>query len=233
MHNTIILSFIIAIFCFPYQSHATDSPDKKGENPPFANATDSLSYSMGVLLGEQLSPFSSIREKLNPGMIADGLMDALSAKTKITQEEASSILNYFFTFVLPQQNQSEGEEYLENIKNGNPAIQETPSGLLYEIIIPGNPEKIPTENSYVVVNYTGSLPNGDIIDSSYDKDGPVEFQLNSVIEGWTEALQLIGEGGKINIWLPSSLAYGQQGAGIVGPNQAISFEIDLLEVKGE
>ncbi len=107
----------------------------------------------------------------------------------------------------------------------------TSNGLKYKIINPGSGKK-PTEKSTVVCHYRGWLDNGKEFDSSYKRNEPTEFPLNGVIAGWTEGLQLIGEGGKIDLQIPSRLGYGERGMpGAIPPNARLNFTIELIKVK--
>jgi FKBP-type peptidyl-prolyl cis-trans isomerase FkpA len=111
-------------------------------------------------------------------------------------------------------------------------FQTTPSGLKYKIIREGDPSKKPTTADSVLAHYKGWLDNGTIFDSSYDRGEPTSFPLSGVIAGWTEGLQLIGEGGEIELEIPGDLGYGPRGmppAGI-GPNATLHFKVELIEV---
>jgi FKBP-type peptidyl-prolyl cis-trans isomerase FkpA len=111
-------------------------------------------------------------------------------------------------------------------------FQTTASGLKYRIVRAGDPSKKPTRADSVLAHYQGWLDNGTIFDSSYDRGEPTSFPLSGVIEGWTEGLQLIGEGGEIQLEIPGKLGYGPQGmppAGI-GPNATLHFKVELIEV---
>lgn len=111
-------------------------------------------------------------------------------------------------------------------------FQSTPSGLKYKIVREGDPSKKPTAADSVLAHYKGWLDDGTIFDSSYDRGEPTPFPLNGVIEGWTEGLQLIGEGGEIELEIPGKLGYGPRGmppAGI-GPNATLHFKVELIEV---
>jgi len=111
-----------------------------------------------------------------------------------------------------------------------PGVKQTPSGLQYVIINPGE-GRSPKATDSVKVNYRGTLLNGTEFDSSYKRNEPIEFPLNGVIKGWTEGLQLIKEGGKIKLFIPSNLAYGSRGAGgLIGPDETLIFEVELLKV---
>jgi len=112
-----------------------------------------------------------------------------------------------------------------------PGVKQTPSGLQYVIINPGE-GRSPKATDSVKVNYRGTLLNGTEFDSSYKRNEPIEFPLNGVIKGWTEGLQLIKEGGKIKLFIPSNLAYGSRGAGgLIGPDETLIFEVELLKVR--
>ena len=123
-----------------------------------------------------------------------------------------------------------GEKFLsENAtKEG---VVTTASGLQYKIITPGT-GKSPKATDTVLVHYAGTLINGTEFDSSYKRKEPIEFPLNRVIAGWTEGVQLMSEGAKFRFFIPSKLAYGARGAGgVIGPNQALIFDVELLEVR--
>ena len=112
-----------------------------------------------------------------------------------------------------------------------PGVHTTPSGLQYKIISEGA-GKSPKASDTVRVNYRGTTIDGVEFDSSYKRNEPIEFPLNGVIPGWTEGVQLMKEGGKIELFIPSSLAYGSQGAGgVIAPDSTLVFEIELLKIK--
>jgi len=111
-----------------------------------------------------------------------------------------------------------------------PGVKQTASGLQYKSVEPGT-GKAPKATDTVKVNYRGTLLDGTEFDSSYKRNEPIEFPLNGVIPGWTEGLQLIKEGGKILLFIPPNLAYGSRGAGgVIGPDQTLVFEVELLKV---
>lgn len=112
-----------------------------------------------------------------------------------------------------------------------PGVQQTPSGLQYTIIEPGN-GRSPKATDTVEVHYRGTLIDGTEFDSSYKRNQSIEFPLNGVIAGWTEGLQLLKEGGKIQLFIPSNLAYGPRGAGgVIGPDETLIFDVELLKVR--
>jgi FKBP-type peptidyl-prolyl cis-trans isomerase len=110
-------------------------------------------------------------------------------------------------------------------------VKTTASGLQYKIVKEGA-GKSPAATDTVLVHYRGTLLDGTEFDSSYKRNEPISFPLNRVIPGWTEGLQLLKEGGKAILYIPSKLAYGENGAGgIIGPNETLIFEVELLKVQ--
>ena len=123
-----------------------------------------------------------------------------------------------------------GQAFLaENAKK--PGIKTTKSGLQYQILQEGK-GKSPSANSNVRVHYEGRLLDGTVFDSSVERGEPIEFPLNQVIPGWTEGLQLMKEGGKATLYIPSQLGYGEQGVpGTIPPHSTLIFDVELIEVK--
>jgi FKBP-type peptidyl-prolyl cis-trans isomerase len=115
--------------------------------------------------------------------------------------------------------------------NAPMAFTKTASGLQYRVLREGKGAK-PKATNKVRVNYHGWLDNGKVFDSSYERREPIAFGLNQVIKGWTEGMQLVGEGGMIELWIPSELGYGQRGAGgDIPPNATLHFLVELLQVQ--
>jgi FKBP-type peptidyl-prolyl cis-trans isomerase len=129
-----------------------------------------------------------------------------------------------------QTGKAAGITYLaENAKKEG--VKALPSGLQYKVVKEGT-GKQPTKADTVKVHYRGTLIDGKEFDSSYKRNEPIEFPLNGVIKGWTEGLQLMKEGSKYLLFIPSDLAYGSRGAGRdIGPDETLIFEVELLEVK--
>lgn len=110
------------------------------------------------------------------------------------------------------------------------SVQKTASGLRYEILEPGSDER-PTLSDVVFANYTGTFVDGTVFDTSEDLGVPVEFELNGVIEGWQEGLQLIGTGGRIKLYIPGDLAYGDSGNRNIPPAKPLIFDVELVRVQ--
>ncbi len=131
----------------------------------------------------------------------------------------------------PEENKAQGSAFLaDNAKKPN--VTTTASGLQYQILAPGTGSKSPTATDNVTVHYKGTTIDGKEFDSSYSHGGPVTFPLNRVIPGWTEGVQLMKEGAKYRFFIPSELAYGEQGAGdMIGPNAALVFDVELIKIQ--
>jgi FKBP-type peptidyl-prolyl cis-trans isomerase FkpA len=131
----------------------------------------------------------------------------------------------------PEENKAAGVAFLaENAKKAN--IVTTASGLQYEILTPGTGSVSPSATETVKVHYKGTTLDGKEFDSSYSRGEPISFPLNRVIPGWTEGVQLMTEGAKYRFYIPSELAYGEQGAGgSIAPNSTLIFDVELLKIQ--
>lgn len=129
---------------------------------------------------------------------------------------------------LKELGRAEGEKFFAELKTKKGIIV-LPSGLAYEIVKPGAGD-FPKPTDTVKVHYTGTLVNGTKFDSSVGGE-PAEFQLNRVIPGWTEGIQKVNKGGKIKLYVPAALAYGEEGNQGIPPNSALIFEVELIEIK--
>lgn len=200
---------------------------------------DRISYALGLSMGNNFRA-SGIQE-LNVGDFADGVAAVFNgSQPKMTYDEAKAEIQKFFTAMEAQQkaeaakmaeaNEAEGKAFLE--KNGQRAeVKTTPSGLQYEVLVEGTGAQ-PTADDQVEVHYTGTLLDGTKFDSSVDRGVPATFGVTQVIPGWVEALQLMKEGAKWRLFIPSQLAYGPAGTpgGPIGPNQTLLFDVELIKV---
>lgn len=130
---------------------------------------------------------------------------------------------------LTAQGIAEGQAFMAQVKQ-KASVQTLPSGLAYEIVTPGAGE-YPKPTDTIRVHYTGSLVNGTVFDSSVQRGEPITLSLaDGVIDGWKEGMQKVNKGGKILLYLPPELAYGDQGQGMIPPASTLIFEVELLEI---
>ena len=203
---------------------------------------DRVSYSIGMNIGHD---FKMQHLEINPEMVARGIRDQMcAAKMLMTQQDVKATLAEFQKQLkakheasmkeLAAKNKKQGEAFLaKNAKKKG--VVTLPDGLQYEIVKKGTGPS-PSKEDTVTVNYRGSLVDGTEFDSSYKRGQPATFPVAGVIPGWTEALPLMKEGAKWRLFIPSSLAYGERGAGnVIGPNAVLVFDVELLKVhkKGE
>ncbi|TAL25880.1 MAG: FKBP-type peptidyl-prolyl cis-trans isomerase [Nitrospirae bacterium] len=198
---------------------------------------DKVSYSIGLDIGNNMKKQSI---DINPEAFAKGLNDALSGGTPLmTEKEIRDIMMTFQQEMVAKQlerskglgekNKKEGEAFLAGNKKKE-RVATLPSGLQYKVIKEGS-GKTPKATDTVTVNYRGTLIDGTEFDSSYKRGEAANFQVGSVIVGWTEALQLMKEGAKWELFIPAALAYGERGAGnAIGPNAVLIFEVELISI---
>lgn len=192
---------------------------------------DKFSYSIGLGIGQNLKAMGT--GDLNVADFAQAVGDVLTGSpTVITHTEAREIVNAYFKELENNINVEiikKSRDFLEANKQ-NPNVRTLPSGLQYEVIREGN-GKHPKATDRVRCHYEGTLIDGTLFDSSVRRGEPAVFGVNQVIKGWVEALQLMSEGAKWKLYIPSDLAYGAQGAGeMIPPHSALIFEVELLEV---
>jgi len=198
-----------------------------GAGSSIKSEQDSLAYALGMDFGSWLKTVDST---MNLNVVSAGVKDAVAGKTKMDRDSAMNFVREYFYVRKPAKEKVASEKFLQDIEANNKNVKKTTSGLLYEIVTPGDTAK-PAATDQVKVLYEGKLKNGKVFDSTYERGDTAQFGLNQVIPGWSEGLQLIGKGGKIKLWIPSDLAYGQQGAGgAIGPNEALAFEVELIDI---
>ena len=195
------------------------------------NEIDSVSYSLGVNIGENIkTQFPDIDLKNSEAAIKDVLDD--NKKPIISGADAQKTIQEYFTKQQAKASESvveEGRKFLaENSKKENVVTLE--SGLQYEVIKTGEGAK-PTLNDQVTTHYHGTLIDGTVFDSSVERGEPASFPVSGVIKGWTEALQLMNVGSKWRLFVPYDLAYGERGAGPkIGPFTTLIFEVELISI---
>ncbi len=192
------------------------------------------SYGIGLQMGQQLS--SNPFDGLDIAAVQEGLEDAFTNQAPKVNNE---VLGKAFNEIHERMQAASADQHKEAIAEGAAFLEEnakkdgikvTPSGLQYEVLTAGEGEK-PTAASTVRTHYHGTLINGSVFDSSYDRGQPAEFPVGGVIKGWTEALQMMPVGSKWRLYVPHDLAYGEQGAGgAIGPYSTLVFDVELLDI---
>jgi len=199
--------------------------------------SDKVSYSVGYRLG---GDFKRQQVDINSDMLVQGIEDAASGgEALMTDEQMRTVMMNLANRVKAEQMEKQKQEGAENVKAGEAFLAEnagkegvktTDSGLQYKVITAGE-GKTPQKSDKVTVHYRGTLTDGSEFDSSYSRNKPASFGVGQVIPGWTEALQLMKEGDKWEIYLPSKLGYGERGAGAkIPPNSTLIFEVELISV---
>ncbi len=195
------------------------------------NKQDSLSYSFGVLMAQNLKQQNI--ENIDPAIFAKAVDDVLkNGSLKIEAAQANKIGQDYMKAQQAKKHEktmTEGKLFLEN--NAKRAgVTTLPSGLQYEVLKAGT-GAIPAKTDRVSVHYHGTLLDGTVFDSSVDRGQPATFGVTQVIAGWVEALQLMPEGSKWKLFIPYNLAYGERGAGgKIGPYATLVFEVELLSI---
>ena len=228
---SIIIAFLmIAISC--------TTSEKVVKAPQLIDYMDTVSYSVGVDIGKS---FRLQEMDIDPDAMARGLSDAFSDKeTVLTDEEIqSTLINFRQVFQQKQREVAERkaqeaavaeEAYLAESASKEGVVS-LPSGLQYKVITPGDgPSPLSTDR--VKVHYKGTLVDGTVFDSSYDRGQPASNNVTGFIKGWVEALLLMQVGSKWELTIPSKLGYGTRGSGgIIPPNSTLLFEVELLAIE--
>ena len=204
------------------------------ESAKYDSVEKQVSYGIGRQMGEQLmsNPFDG----LSPEAVVEGLADLMAGKhSQVPEENLQQAFQVISERMRAQQAElakaaaGEGEAFLtENAKREG--VVTLASGLQYEVVTEGTGAK-PSASATVRTHYHGTLINGDVFDSSYERGQPAEFPVGGVIAGWTEALQLMPVGSKWRLYVPHQLAYGERGAGAsIAPFSALIFDVELLDI---
>lgn len=199
-----------------------------------STAEQKLGYSIGYELGKTLA---QRMQGADPAAVAQGVEDVLSGRApRLSEAEMRKAVQAHRQKQEQQlaavagQNRGAGQAFLKKNRS-RPGVVQLPSGLQFKVIESGDGRK-PTVNDTVVVHYRGALIDGSVFDSTYSRGQPATIPVNGVIAGWQEAMQLMAEGSKWQIFIPSRLAYGSKGAPPrIGPDETLVFEVELIEVR--
>ncbi len=199
---------------------------------------DKLSYAFGMNIAESLQQMAG---DVRVEILVRGIEDVMAQREPLlTQTQAGEVISEYSNRrraegervrkETAEKNRTEGQAFLaENAKK--PGVITTASGLQYTVLTEGSGPK-PKATDRVRVHYHGTLLSGKVFDSSVDRGEPVVFELNRVIPGWIEGLQLMGVGSKYKFFVPPELAYAESAPGEIGPNAVLIFEVELLGIEG-
>ncbi len=239
MRYTLIVLLCLALAGLQMSCKLPGSKQQTGKALDLSKDEAKFSYALGLEIGASLKQISE-KTKIDTDILTRAIQDQLSgAKPQLSDSAALAIKKQVFTQMQQQEgekmaksaktNQADEEAFLKKNKTKAGVIT-TASGLQYEVLKKGT-GKSPKPTDPVTVHYKGTLLDGTEFDSSYKRGEPATFQVNQVIPGWSEALQLMNVGGKYKLYIPSKLAYGQQGAGgKIGPNAMLIFEVELISI---
>lgn len=199
----------------------------------FKSNREQVSYMVGLDIATSLK---TIKDDIDVDVMAQAMKDSFAdkGKTRLTEAQAAEVRNAFTQSLQAKQQAkqeakaADGKKFLEANKSKKGVVT-TASGLQYQVLRAREGAK-PSAESTVKVNYVGTHIDGEEFDSSYKSGQPAEFPVNGVIPGWTEGLQLMTVGSKYKFWIPAELAYGAAGQGPIGPNEMLTFEVELLEI---
>ncbi len=237
MKRILVLLALVGLLGVGYFLVTADDSSVVEAQGPTAPA-NKLSYALGLNIGQGIKQQGMT---VDEGSFLAGFQTGLSGgKPAFSQQELHQVLGQFQQEMAEKHKQVMGRKAAEAQTAGTAFLAEngqqegvttTASGLQYKVLASGQGKKVQAQDR-VEVHYKGTLLDGTVFDSSYDRGKPASFQVDGVIPGWTEALKLMREGDKWQLAIPSELAYGQRGmGGRIGPNQVLVFEVELLKVE--
>lgn len=248
MHiNAVAIVVMGTIFMGTYSqhSHSENAPNKDAtvseEQRDFKNLDDRYSYAYGVKLAQS---FKNEGIELNVSLLAEGMQAVFDgSELKMPIDEVIETANLYEAIhqkkkeaeraKLGKKNKKEGKKFLAQNANKDGVVV-TESGLQYKVITQGNGGYKATVDDVVTVNYRAGFVDGSEFDSTYQRDEPFSGKVGKLIPGWAEAVQMMAEGSKWELYIPADLAYGEDGSGdFVGPNATLVFEVELLEIEKE
>jgi FKBP-type peptidyl-prolyl cis-trans isomerase len=230
--SVLILSTTIVFFSCKTSDETTSEDENQIKTSDLTNLQDSASYALGTQIAQSFKQ-QGFADKINEEIFIAALKKQFASEEELlAMQEANMIIQKFLSQSSQEDNSgkiAEGEAFLK--KNAQrEEVKVTDSGLQYEVLEAGTGES-PSATSTVKVHYEGTLTDGTVFDSSYERGKPAKFPVNRVIKGWTEALQMMKTGAKWKLYIPYDLAYGERGQGNdIGPYETLIFEVELLDI---
>ncbi len=234
-----VLSFTAAALLVAAPIVAQTPPASAPTSSPaiFKTESEKRSYAIGLTISDSFKN----RPEFDSEAVVSGFKDGLKGTSKMTDQDKQAVVAAFQAELQARREQEFKAVAAQNLENGSKFLEEnkkksgiktTASGLQYEIISTGKGKtrKSPKATDTVTVHYVGTLIDGTEFDSSIKRNQPATFPLNGVIKGWTEGVQLMKTGDKFKFYIPASLGYAENAAGLIGPNSTLIFEVELLSV---
>lgn len=229
-----VVAVLVTALCGTSMASGTGKIDQK--------FIDESSYALGIVMGKNLEGLVEAQKSMlnyNQDQIIAGVKDALKKSGKLTEEDLRQQLEALDNFLREQELKIQAEKDKVTLEAGEKfradyakksGVKKTDSGLLYKIEKPGKGES-PKKEDMVKVHYKGTLTDGTVFDSSFDRGEPIEFQLQQLIPGWVEAIPMLKKGGKMELVIPPQLGYGDRQAGKIPAHSTLIFEIELIDFK--
>lgn len=189
---------------------------------------DSLAYVIGMNVGYNLK--YNTDSTLNVEMLCAAIRDTYNGTLQMDMEQAGAFYRQYYNVVKPRRTKAESEAFLSRVERENSEIKRTDSGLLYLIEEQGDTVRAVNPADRVRIQFRATTKEGREFETTYDDNEAETFALNQVVKGLSEGLQMVGQGGKIKLWMPATLGYGSTGNRKIGANEALCFEVEVVEV---
>ncbi len=199
-----------------------------GGNRALKTEADSLAYVIGMNVGYNLK--YNTDSTLDVELLCAAIRDTYNGTLQMDMEQAGAFYRQYHNVVKPRRTKAESEEFLSRVERENSEVKRTESGLLYLIEEQGDTIRAVKPEDQVRIQFRATTKEGREFETTYDDNQAEQFALNQVVEGLGEGLQMVGQGGKIKLWMPATLGYGATGNRKIGANEALCFEVEVVEV---
>ncbi len=203
---------------------------KSGGGVKLRTDVDSVAYVIGMNVGMNLQRMDSM---LNVEAVCEGIRDVFRAAPKLSAAEAETFYLSYVNYALPEKARAYEEQFLADFARSNRSYARTSSGVTYAVEAVGDQDHVPSsDRDSVVVRFVIRTADGEQLYSSYERNDSLRLALSDMTRGMKESVKLVGKGGRINAWMPSSAAYGADGNAEFGvkPNTTLYYEIELIDV---
>lgn len=227
-HKILTTIFVSMAFAFTL---SCDNKTASYSTASLSNQSDSLSYIVGMNIAYNIMQMDST---LTPAAVVSGINDVLNKQEAISTDEARTYFLAYMNFDIYERVKNYEEQYLNDLAKSDKDVVRTQSGLTYKVAELGNMNKVATrDRDSIVITYRASRLSGEEVDPASKRNEELRETVNRLIPGLKEGIKLVGEGGKITLWIPSSLAYGSAGSEEKGikANEMLRYELEIKEIK--